>query len=176
VGGNIVNAQPAADTAIALLALGAKAKIVSSAGERVEDLENLFIGIGESSINPAKEIVTEFAFPATYRSAFQRLAPRKAFTLPITNVAVALLTDSKNLCRDARITIGPVATVPFRAKKAEALLKNELINEERMLLAASEVTKDINPRDSLLRGSAMYRRAIAGVLLERALIDAAMLA
>ncbi|MEW5921364.1 MAG: xanthine dehydrogenase family protein subunit M [Bacillota bacterium] len=172
VGGNIVNAQPAADTAIALLALGAKAKIVSSTGERVEVLENLFKGIGESSVNPAKEIVTEFIFPAFFRSAFQRLALRKAFTLPIINVAVALLIDQKNICREARIAIGPVSTVPFRAKKAEAILNNEIISEKKLVLAAAEAMREINPRDSLLRGSAMYRRAMVKVLLERALRDA----
>ena len=44
--GNIANAQPAADAAVALVALGATAEIVSSAGSRQEKVEKLLQEMG----------------------------------------------------------------------------------------------------------------------------------
>ena len=62
VGGNVVNAQPAADTALALAALGAEAEIVSVDGARWVALAELYAGPGLSCVDSNAELVRAFRF------------------------------------------------------------------------------------------------------------------
>jgi carbon-monoxide dehydrogenase medium subunit len=172
VGGNVVNAMPAADTSIALLALGAMVTIVSRQGETTRPLADLFHGVGQSTVDPRSEIVREFLIPLSpglAASSFKRLAGRKALVLPILNTAVnvELASDLKSF-REVRISAGPVATVPWRARDAEALLQGSPVSgrliSEACLLASEKAT----PRNSV-RGSAAYRREMIKVLVYRAI-------
>lgn len=177
VGGNIVNAQPAADTAVALLALDARVRIVGREGERVQPLSALYAGVGKSTVDPTREIVAEIAFavpPAPAGSAFERLAKRKALALPILNAAaVVALDEDKKRCRWARIAVAPVAPVPWRAEAAEAELAGKELDEETIRRAAEAAAAQAQPRDSKLRGSAAYRKEMVKVLVARALRRAA---
>jgi carbon-monoxide dehydrogenase medium subunit len=172
VGGNVVNAQPAADTAIALLALDARVTVISRKGEIIRPLSALFRGVGQSAVDPTTEIVSEFLLPLSSgrtASSFKRLSRRKALSLPILNTAVSLeLTSDLQRFSGVRIAAGPVAPVPWRAGDAEALLEGSPVSEklirEACLLAADKAT----PRDSL-RGSAAYRREMVKVLVYRAI-------
>src|SRR5260370_29153896 len=62
IGGNMANATPSADTAPALIALGASAKIASATGERTMPLEEFFKGPGQSAMSP-DEILSEITIP-----------------------------------------------------------------------------------------------------------------
>ena len=64
IGGNMCNATPSADTAPALIALGASAKISGAAGERSTSLEEFFKGPGQTVLS-ADEILTEIFIPRT---------------------------------------------------------------------------------------------------------------
>ena len=88
--GNLVNAQPAADAAVALVALGAVVDVRLGQGQRQESVESLYAGVGRSRIDSTREIVTGVRFPATepgQATAFLRFSPRKAMALPILNGA-----------------------------------------------------------------------------------------
>ncbi len=171
--GNVITAQPAADAAVPLTALGAELRVVSAAGERWVPLEEAYRGVGESAIDATREVATEIRFRrpgAGAKTRFFRLARRKALALPVLNGAVCLWRDGDaGRIREARIALGPVAARPFRARQAEACLTSDRITaallEEAARLAAGEAT----PRTSLIRGSEEYRRAMIRLYLTRTL-------
>jgi carbon-monoxide dehydrogenase medium subunit len=176
VGGNVVNAQPAADTAIPLLALGAEAEIVSIKGTRREPLEALYVRPGESKVDASSEILVALRFGATGRhggSAFARLAKRRALSLPVLNAAVVVHVDGDGgTLEDVSMALGPVALTPFRARKAEAALRGRPADEAIVESALEIASQEAQPRSNPLRGSAEYRREMVKVLLKRALEQA----
>lgn len=169
--GNVVNAMPAADGAIALFALGAELEIASPEGRRWAPIETLYEGPGRSKVDPSREMVTAIRFPALGEkqgSAFERLARRKALALPVLNVAVVITLDDGRL-QDAHIAMGPVAPAPFRARRAEETLQSAPANPEMIQRAAEVAAGEARPRSSLLRASATYRKEVLAVLVRRAL-------
>jgi len=175
IGGNVVNAQPAADAAVPLVALEAEARIVSPEGEKYVPVEDLYRDVGKSILNPARELISHFRVPVwnspLRTSGMERLAKRKAFTLPTLSVAVALELDEKGKgFKKVRIVAAPVAPVPWRARRAEEVLKNAVLTEKMIEKAAAIAREDANPRESL-RGGSAYRKDMVEVLTRRALMD-----
>ncbi|MFC1902885.1 FAD binding domain-containing protein, partial [Chloroflexota bacterium] len=166
--GNLCVATPASDIAVALFALGAQLKIVGATSEKVIPIEEFFVGVGQTSLQPG-EIVTEVLVPGTAKgsgSAFFKLV-RTSADIAKVNAAVYLVI-ADGVCREARIALGSVAATTIRAKKAEAALKGKKIAPEiteEAAEAASEETKTITD----LRSTAEYRQEMAGVLVKRAI-------
>ncbi len=173
VGGNIVNAQPAADTVIPLLALEAEAEIASSKETRLVPLESLFLRPGQSTLDASAEILVALRFralDANQGSAFARLAKRKALSLPILNAAVVVELDGDGtVFEEARLALGPVALTPFRARKAEGALRGEAVEGEAIRVALEIAAQEAQPRSNPLRASREYRQEMVKVLLGRAL-------
>jgi CO/xanthine dehydrogenase FAD-binding subunit len=67
----------------------------------------------------------------------------------------------------ARIGLGPVAPVPFRAQKTEAFLAGSPVSEETMMQAAEIAAGEAKPRTSLLRASKEYRSEVLKVLVHQ---------
>lgn len=176
VAGNILNAQPGADTLIPLLALDGSITVRNRQGERSIPLAELFTGVGRTTIDSTKEIVTELSFPALGKgeaSATMRLAKRKTLVLPILTVAIVIGTDpgAKTFTK-VRIAVGPVATTPLRCTAAEKILLKSPIGKAVIRKAAEEAAKAANPRTSLIRGTSEYRKAMVAVLVERGIATA----
>ena len=173
VAGNLVSGQPAADASIPLLALDAKVKIVSQAGEREVPLTQFFLDQGRTALDPSREILTQIRFPALQKNqggCFLRLSMRKALALPILVLAIAVTIDpGKKTIKDAAIALGPVAPTPFRAFKTEAKLRNAPISKGSLEMAAQSALEESNPRSSLLRGSEEYRKAMVKIFIRRGL-------
>lgn len=168
VGGNLCNASPAADTAPSLIALNARAVIVSKNGERVVPLDEFFVGVGKSALQPG-EMLREILVPrldASARASFTKLEHREAMDISIASVAVAV---SGQTCDDVRIVLGAVAPTPVRARKAEDILRGNELIEERVRDAARVAATECNPIDDV-RGSAWYRREMVEVLARRQLM------
>ena len=172
--GNVINAQPAADGAIPLVALESELKVVSRTGERWLSIDEVYRGLGLSSIDPMREIASEIRFKKigeTDRTGFFRMSRRKALTLPVLNGAVVVLLDpSTKGIREARIALGPVAETPLRARAAEAFLKSNEASRDVFLEAARMASEESRPRTSYLRGSSAYRKEMVRVFLERTLL------
>jgi CO/xanthine dehydrogenase FAD-binding subunit len=173
VAGNLVSGEPAADTAIPLLALNARVRIVSAQGEREVSLADFFLDRGETAVDPHKEILTQIRFTPLRKEqggAYLRLSRRKTLSLPILVVStVVTVHPASNRIKEAAIAIGPVAPTPFRARDAESKLAGRLINDETLLEASEAATKECNPRDSQVRGTSSYRREMVKVLVLRGL-------
>jgi CO/xanthine dehydrogenase FAD-binding subunit len=174
--GNVMNALPAADGAIALTSLGAQAEVADREGRRWMPLGDLYAGVGRSTIDSSQAVVTQVRFRALDGgdgSSFQRLAKRKALILPILNAGVVLRMN-KGLVREAGIAIGPVATTPYVATEAAQFLVGRTPDASTVDEAARLAAQAAQPRYSLLRGSAEYRKAMVEVLVRRALSRAAV--
>ena len=176
LGGNIVSAQPAADSVIPMVALDAECEIVSLDGVRVEHIESLHLGVGKSTVDPTKEVISGIRFHipnGRYATAFTRTAPREAMALPIINTAVRVLLDG-DIITSARIAVAPVAIKPFRASRTEKFLEGKKLADPEVISEAGRIaSEEANPRDSLQRGSGEYRKVLVGDLVEKALISAA---
>jgi CO/xanthine dehydrogenase FAD-binding subunit len=176
VAGNIINAQPGADTVIPLLALDGSVAVASRRGERTVPLADLFTGVGRTTIDSTREIVTGVSFPALGKgeaSAAMRLAKRKTLVLPILTAAVVIGTDpGRKSFTKVRIAVGPVATTPMRCTVAEEILAGSPIGHDVIKMAAAEAEKAANPRTSLIRGTSEYRKAMVAVLVERGIAAA----
>jgi carbon-monoxide dehydrogenase medium subunit len=178
IGGNVVNAQPAADTALALLALDAEVEVVGLNGAQWLPLADLYAGPGVSRVDPTAELVSGFRFHALLKrtgSAYRRLNKRKTIALPSLCVAAVVHLHGDAFGVTA-IAIGPVAAQPWRASAAEYWLRGTPADETSIAHAADLAQRAAQPRDSLLRGSRSYRKAMVAVLvqntLERALAAA----
>ena len=174
IGGNVVNAQPAADGTIPLLALGAEARVVSAKAEKWVAMEELFLDVGRSSVNPSEQIITHFRFKPTAETgstSLQRLARRKAFTLPTLLVAVSIQLDKgKQFFEEVRIAVGPVARTPWLAREAMDSLQGSRVSHEAVEKAGAGAKLAAHPRDSL-RGGAEYRKEMVEVLTKRAILE-----
>lgn len=179
-GGNLIQAMPAADGAIAALALEAKLRILDSNGERWEPVENTFLGPGQSSLDPSKELLTaiRFSYPEDgwWGTAWRRVGRRLALILPILNCAVKLIPhQEKNQIRIARavIALGPAGKVPFRAASAEQFLQNTPLDEKYFQQAGIISRDESRPRGNPLRASREYRLEIIPGQVYSALKEAA---
>jgi carbon-monoxide dehydrogenase medium subunit len=174
--GNVVNAQPAADGSIALLALDAEAEIANLTGRQWVPVSSLFVSPGVSRVDASAELITGFRVRTRVpleASAFERLARRKAVALPLINVAARVLLDADGgHVREARLAVGPVAPTPFRAVQTEAFLAGKPAQKETIDEAAGVAMRECNPRSSLLRAGRQYRLELVRVLSRRALARA----
>jgi carbon-monoxide dehydrogenase medium subunit len=172
--GNVVNALPAADGAVALFALDAEVEVADVDGRRWLPIAELYEDVGVCAIDPCAQMVTALRFrplAAHLGSDFQRLARRRALVLPIVNVG-AVVGVYNGCFTDARIAVGPVAPTPFRASEAEQLLIGQPVSDELIAQAAVAAASSARPRPSLLRGSPEYRTEMVEVLVRRALGNA----
>lgn len=174
--GNVVNAMPAADGAVALLALNAMAKILDwDQTQRIVPIGELYRGAGDSWVDSTREIVREieFSIPSPpFGSAFLRLSRRRALSLPILNVAVSVRLDPALAAfEEVRLVVGPVAPVPFRPEKAERILTGSEVTVKTIREASRMASEESSPRSSLRAGS-LYRKEMVRVLVERALCRA----
>ncbi|HYB19863.1 MAG TPA: FAD binding domain-containing protein, partial [Thermodesulfobacteriota bacterium] len=177
VAGNLVSGQPAADTALPLLALNARVTILSKIGMREVSLKDFFLGHGKTRLDFRREILTQIRFPALKESqggCYIRLSPRKSLALPILALAsVVEIEPQKRIIREAAIALGPVAPVPFRAMRAEAGLRGGPLTKRTLEQAAQDAFDESHPRSSLLRGSQEYRKEMVKVLVCKGLSRAA---
>jgi CO/xanthine dehydrogenase FAD-binding subunit len=175
IAGNLINAQPAADAAIALIALDAEVDIVSPKGKTTKPVKDLYAGLGKSIVDSTYEMVTTIHFKCLEKnqgSSFVRISPRNSLSLPVLNVAM-VITIKDHIIKDIRIVLGPVSEQPFRARDVEeSLIGVELAEQERINDLLEYVSMVCNPRDSLIRGSCAYRLELAKVMIKRAYHEA----
>jgi len=176
IGGNLCNAAPSADMAPSLMALGARAVLSGTGGERDLLLEEFFVGPGEAALSE-DEVLTHIIVPPPAPGGvclYWKQGGRRAMDIAIVGVAVAL-RPSVGACQGVRIVLGAVAPVPMRARGAEAYLEGKTpgydVSQEVGRLA-SEEARPISD----VRASEYYRRRLVAVLVKRQVAEAWRLA
>ena len=170
--GNICNASPSCDTAPNLLAQGAKILVQGPNKDRVIQIEDFFLGVKKTSLEPG-EIVTGIVIPPlaeNERAAYIKHAVRKAMDLAIIGVAVKIKVED-GVCTDARIALGAVAATPVRAPRAEEALIGRELTDEVIVKASEEAMNSFHPISDI-RASAEYRKDMIRVFTKRAIKQA----
>ncbi len=170
--GNICNASPSCDTAPNLLAQGAKILVQGPNKDRVIQMEDFFLGVKKTSLEPG-EIVTGIVIPPlaeNERAAYIKHAVRKAMDLAIIGVAVKIKVED-GVCTDARIALGAVAATPVRAPRAEEALIGKELTDEVIVKASEEAMNSCHPISDI-RASAEYRKDMIRVFTKRAIKQA----
>ena len=173
IGGNLCNAAPSAETAPALLVLGARVKIVGAGGGRTVPIENFFTGPGQTVLHP-DEILSEIQvpnLPPRSGSVYIARTVRKALDLAIVGVAVVTTFDG-DILRDVKIALGSVAPIPIRARRAETVIRGQRLDAALLDEAGLAASEEASPIDDV-RSSAEYRRKMIRVLEARAIRQAA---
>ncbi len=166
LGGNVVHALPAADGAIALLALGAQAEIASQRGRTWVDLAKLFRGPGQTALDVQHEILVRFRLPLGGKgdgSAHRRVMRPQGVAIAILNTAVWLRREGERVA-EIRIALGPAGPIPFRAQLTEQALCGQPANDQTLAAAGKILLSEARFRTSPHRATAEYRRHLAEIL------------
>jgi carbon-monoxide dehydrogenase medium subunit len=177
VGGSIAHADPAAEMPGIVVTCEAKIAVIGKSGVRVIDAANFFQGPLMTALK-ADEIITEIrlpAWPAKRRFGFQEFARRRGdFAL----AAAMLFYDEEGgkagnaQAFNAHVGAIGVADRPLRLPAVEQVLNGNKIDEAIIAMAEAAASASVNPDDDI-HASGAYRKALVGVMVERALKSAA---
>jgi len=166
LGGNIVNASPAADSPPALLAYDAELELVSATGRRTVLYQSFHTGYKQMDIRP-DELLRSIRLPRTKRDLthyYRKVGTRKAQAISkVCFAAVGRLVDGK--AEMVRIALGSVAPIPIRCTKTEGVINQFLLNAGTIVAAKNALTREIVPIDDI-RSTKDYRLRVAVNLLE----------
>ena len=172
IGGELCYIVHPSDTATALLALNAKAKIAGVGGNRDVAFDSYFIGPREDvlreNVLKKDEFMTNVEIPSPAsgtKMAWNKLKDRQVYDFALTSVAVAFTMDGNNW-KDGRITLGGVSPVPYRAKVVEDALKGKDI-KANIKQAAAQIRTVARPMSLNA-----YKVDVAQGLIERTVLDA----
>lgn len=169
IGGNIMNASPAADNPPVLLAYGAAVSMTSLRGERILPYEILHTGY-KATLRAPDELLTGIFLPrvaARARQYFRKVGARSAQAISKVTVA-AVIEQRGELFGTSRFGFASVGPTPMLARDLAACLagKPAVIPPDDTLSYA--LSRDLAPRDDI-RSSAAYRRQVAFNLVREAL-------
>jgi 4-hydroxybenzoyl-CoA reductase subunit beta len=137
-------AMSSTDCAPALIALGARVKLVSSKGEREIALADFYNNDGIDYLKrQPDEILTEVQILKDSNSTYWKLRRRGAFDFPVLGVAAAV--DSSG---NTRIALGAVASRPFLVEKAGEFLRGKSLTDEVIDETAKLVASRAKPMDN----------------------------
>jgi len=141
-------AASSTDCAPALMAIGAKVKLVSANGEREVALQDFYNNDGIDYLRrKPDEILTEIWFEKDVKSTYWKLRRRGAFDFPVLGVGAAIKFNGK-IVETARVALGAVASRPFLVEKAGEFLRGKTLTDEVIAEAAKLVASRAKPMDN----------------------------
>ena len=165
LGGNIVNASPAADSLPALLVYDAELILVSARGERHVKYSDFHTGYKQTLL-AVDELIRAVLLPrsfAGYISYVHKVGARNAQAISkVCLAAMARMTDG--VIDDVRIAAGSVAPVPVRLRKTEKIVSGKVIDAALVAEARKAAVAEVRPIDDI-RSTSAYRSAVIGNLV-----------
>ncbi len=164
IGGNLVNASPAADMAPPLMVLDAILIASKGGKDREIPITRFFKGVKRNSLRSG-EILKEIIIPdyKDVKGFFYKKSRIKLVDLAMVNMSIARVKGT------FRISIGACAPVPLRIKSAEKVLNNTDVFDPKLIKRVGRIcSKKIKPISDL-RGSAGYRIELVNVNIQRLL-------
>lgn len=135
------------DMCVALVALDATVHSRGSRGERITPFTDFHVTPGEhperESILEPGELITAITLPSRKgfaQSRYVKVRDRASFAFALASAA-AVLRMQDGVIRDARVALGGVATKPWRATEAEAILVGSKPSGELFQRAATAAVK-----------------------------------
>jgi 4-hydroxybenzoyl-CoA reductase subunit beta len=139
------------DTGPALMALGARVRLVSRSGEREVTLADLYNNDGIDYIKRRPdEILAEVLLDSLHgwKSTYWKLRRRGSFDFPVLSVAAATRISRDNVVEDARIVVGSSACRPLAAVEAAKSLLGRPLNQQSIEEAAAHAARIAKPLDN----------------------------
>lgn len=175
IGGNIVNASPAADLVPVLQALDASVVLQSTVGTRSVPIGQFITGAGRTG-RKAGELLTHIRFtrlPRESATFFLKAGRRRAMEISMVCVAAALTLEADGTtCKAVRLAIGAAAPTAYRAADAEKILIGKAATEE-VLNEIGRLAADMAAPIDDVRASADYRRILVARMSARVLAQCA---
>jgi xanthine dehydrogenase YagS FAD-binding subunit len=173
IGGELCYIVHPSDTATALLALNATAKLTGPSGDRSVPFDQYFHGpredvLTENVLKP-NEIMTEVVVPqpaAGAKMAWNKLKDRQVYDFAVVSVATVFTADASGNWQDGRVTLGGVAPVPYRAQVIEDALKGKNI-QQTVKQAAAQIRTVARPMSLNA-----YKIDLVQGLIERTILQA----
>jgi xanthine dehydrogenase YagS FAD-binding subunit len=158
------------DMCVALAALDAAVHLQSADGARIVRLTDLHTLPGdrpdiETVLRPG-ELITAVELPplpSAMRSTYRKVRDRASYAFALVSVAAALEVEDGQV-KEVRLALGGVAAKPWRASKAEAMLRGGPASERAFLAAAEAELADAAPLAHNGFKVELAKRAIAAVL------------
>jgi 4-hydroxybenzoyl-CoA reductase subunit beta len=162
------------DMAPALIALHAKAKLMSCSGERVIPVEDLYSGKGKDPFSlKVDEVLAEIIVPiprGRQSSGYLKCRMRKAICFPLVGVGVSARSEADGICADCRVVLTGVGQQPIIVPIPQALLEGKSLTQELVDQLGEKATHSGNPVTNTSGSTPAYRRRMAGILTRRALL------
>jgi CO/xanthine dehydrogenase FAD-binding subunit len=172
LGGNIVNASPAADSPPALLAYDAEIELVSNRGTRWLPYDSFHTAYKQMTMLP-DELLSRIRLPRTTAGIthyYRKVGTRKAQA--ISKVCLAAVARVENgVMTEVRIALGSVAPIVLRCKQTEDAILGKALTDDTVNLARETLMREITPIDDV-RSTASYRLRVAANLLVDFLLTA----
>lgn len=159
------------DQNVALMALDAAIDVRSIAGARTVPIAEFFRLPGstpqrETSLEPGELIVAVTLAPMPgWRSHYLKLRDRQSYEFALASVAVAVKLDGATIT-DARIALGGVGTIPWRAPEAEAALRGKVASRDTFRAAAEIALRDARPQTENRFKIELAKRCLTQALVE----------
>ena len=165
LGGNIVNASPAADSPPALLSYDAEIELISTGGSRWLPYRGFHTGYKQMLIGP-NELLARIRLPRNTRNAthyYRKVGTRKAQAISKVCLAGLAKLDGDQIS-DVRIALGSVAPIVVRCVQTEDALRGQKPDAVSIKSACATLAQEISPIDDI-RSTAYYRLQVAKNLL-----------
>jgi carbon-monoxide dehydrogenase medium subunit len=169
VAGNLAHGDPANDHPATMLALGAQVVAAGSHGERVIPIEEFFVSLFTTALEPG-EILTEIRVPvpaARTGGAYFKLE-RKVGDFATAAAAAQVTLDANGVVQKVGIALTNVGPTPIKARKAEEFLRGKKPDAATIRLAAQYAADESQPSADL-RGPVEYKKGLVKELTRRAL-------
>ena len=167
LGGNLATASPIGDSPPALLALDAELTLAGPGGQRRLPLSSFFLDYRKTALARDEIIVSvHLRRPLPARQRFYKVSKRVLDDISTVAGAFALDLSTDGRVERLRIAYGGIAATPVRATAAEALAVGRPWTAETLALVRDQLHGLGSPMTDH-RGSAGYRRAMIGALLDK---------
>jgi carbon-monoxide dehydrogenase medium subunit/xanthine dehydrogenase FAD-binding subunit len=171
IGGNIVNASPAADLLPPLIALRTEVELTSRKGKRVSSLEEFLAGPYKTKLQ-ANELLTKIKIPLlgdNYYTDFQKIGRRKALSIARLSLALVAKIDKKGIFNDTRVVPGSATPYPQSLPETEKAIDGK----STLNIDVEEIGKITGKEMVSITGerwSTPYKKPTIAVLIKRALL------
>lgn len=171
-GGHACYVVHPSDTAVALVALGARAQIAGPGGSRTVPLASFFVlpekNVRKETVLEHNEILTDILLPSAStitRSRYRKVRSRGAWDFALASVALALSRDATGVIRNARIVLGAAAPIPWRSEAAEKAIVGSTLSAETAARAAEAAVQGAEPLEQNEYKIALFRGIVEEQLL-----------
>lgn len=170
LGGNVMNASPAADTGAPLLVLGATVELATASGSRTVAVDALWTGPGTTSA-AADELCVAIGLPAPEPrsgSAYVRLEYRRAMEIAVVGAAASVWLNDDGTLAGGRVALTAVAPTIVEVDDLDLAGRSPDDAGVAATLAARAAARPISD----IRASGDYRTHTVGVMAGRAVLAA----